>query len=169
MVGHTHEDIDQMFSCVSKYLKKHRTVTLDHLQHAIETSYQKLTITTSVITHIFDIKDWIQPYLQDIRYHSKPHQFKFTVDDTGKCIMRTKNWSTDDKWAECTKELDTSPYLLKGIPATGSPELCSPNFDNVDLPKLQKSIVSVKNYLRTEEMEWWKTFLNGIDETFNGM
>ncbi len=28
MVGHTHEDIDQTFSCVSRYLKKHDALTI---------------------------------------------------------------------------------------------------------------------------------------------
>jgi len=29
MVGHTHEDIDQHFSCLSRYLKKNSAVTLE--------------------------------------------------------------------------------------------------------------------------------------------
>ena len=29
MVGHIHEDIDQNFSCLSRYLKKNSAVTLD--------------------------------------------------------------------------------------------------------------------------------------------
>ena len=28
MVGHTHEDIDQTFSCLSRYLRKHDAVTM---------------------------------------------------------------------------------------------------------------------------------------------
>ena len=29
MVGHTHEDIDQRFSCFSRYLHKHSAVTME--------------------------------------------------------------------------------------------------------------------------------------------
>ena len=29
MVGHTHEDVDQTFSCLSRYLKKNSAVTLE--------------------------------------------------------------------------------------------------------------------------------------------
>lgn len=29
MVGHTHEDIDQHFSCLSRYLRKHSALTLE--------------------------------------------------------------------------------------------------------------------------------------------
>ena len=29
MVGHTHEDIDQHFSCLSRYLRKHSAVTIE--------------------------------------------------------------------------------------------------------------------------------------------
>lgn len=28
MVGHTHEDIDQHFSCLSRYLQKHPALTM---------------------------------------------------------------------------------------------------------------------------------------------
>ena len=29
MVGHTHDDIDQRFSCFSRYLKKHSAITME--------------------------------------------------------------------------------------------------------------------------------------------
>lgn len=32
MVGHTHEDIDQSFSCLSRYLRKHDALTMPGMQ-----------------------------------------------------------------------------------------------------------------------------------------
>ncbi|XP_071958009.1 uncharacterized protein [Antedon mediterranea] len=167
MVGHTHEDIDQLFSCVAKYLNKYRASTLDHRRSAVENSYKKLPITSSIISYLHDIKNWLVPYMQDIRYHSKPHQFKFVLAQTGKCIMSYKNWSTDCTWCECAREMDTLPYLLKESPAD-IPVLCTPDFSNADIPKLKKSLASVANFLRIEERDWWEEFLNNIEEITEG-
>ena len=37
MVGHTHEDIDQYFSCLSRYLRKHSAETLEGMTLLIHT------------------------------------------------------------------------------------------------------------------------------------
>ena len=37
MVGHTHEDIDQHFSCLSRYLRKNSAVTMEgELYHKLQ-------------------------------------------------------------------------------------------------------------------------------------
>ena len=42
MVGHTHEDIDQTFSCMSQYLKKHDAITIPGMK--INTRYSMAVI-----------------------------------------------------------------------------------------------------------------------------
>lgn len=42
-VGHTHEDIDQLFSCVSRYLQRHSVLTIpgyDYYGYSILTCVQ---------------------------------------------------------------------------------------------------------------------------------
>ena len=54
-VGHTHEDVDQMFSRFSVYLKGHDSITMNDLMNSIQNSYNPKP-TTIEITQIARIK-----------------------------------------------------------------------------------------------------------------
>ena len=50
----------------------------------------------SSLKYIFNIRDWIAPCLDEIKYHTTPHVFLFRRDeDQGKAVMYYKHWSSD--------------------------------------------------------------------------
>ena len=50
----------------------------------------------SSLKYIFNIRDWIAPCLDEIKYHTTPHAFLFRRDeDQGKAVMYYKHWSSD--------------------------------------------------------------------------
>ena len=49
MVGHTHENIDQMFSCVARRLAKNDAHTLEILTDQIEISYPPFCISGGIV------------------------------------------------------------------------------------------------------------------------
>ena len=59
MVGHTHEDIDQMFLCVVRRLMKHDAVTLKELKKEIAQSYTP-EIKVVEVDSMFDMKAWME-------------------------------------------------------------------------------------------------------------
>jgi len=75
VVGHTHEDINQMFSCMARRLLKHDAVTLKELKQEITLSYTP-EIEVVEVDSIFDIKTWMEPVQKDISGHIHHHQFK---------------------------------------------------------------------------------------------
>uniref|UniRef100_A0A8W8MM29 DUF7869 domain-containing protein n=1 Tax=Magallana gigas TaxID=29159 RepID=A0A8W8MM29_MAGGI len=75
MVGHTHEDVDQVFS-------------------------KPTSIRTS---DVYNITEWLTPHINAIKNHSRPHVFKITSDESGKARLFWKEWSTDKKWNETTE------------------------------------------------------------------
>ena len=79
MVGHTHEDIDQTFSCVSRYLRKNDDLTVPGELHS------------------FLFKTWLSPCLEEIHGHTVPHVFLFRRGLSGKSLMFYTNWS-HDQW-----------------------------------------------------------------------
>ena len=66
-VGHTHEDVDQMFSCFSRYLKTHDAITPRELAKVIKDSYTykqtKLNPIVEWIHEVAALKEWISPYV----------------------------------------------------------------------------------------------------------
>ena len=62
MVGHTHEDIDQMFSCISRRLLKNNARTLLELIREIGISYSPAILST-LLSFINDVKEWMDGWM----------------------------------------------------------------------------------------------------------
>ena len=75
MVGHTHEDVDQMFSRFSTYLRRTNAFTMDELTNAFEKSYSPMP-TAILLENVPDYCRWLHPEIEDMCFHSKPHVFQ---------------------------------------------------------------------------------------------
>ena len=89
MVGHTHEDIDQMFSCVARRLLKHDAVSLKELKKEIAQSYTP-EIEVVELDSIFDVKTWMEPVQEDTSGHIYHHQFKMERNGQGRATLSYK-------------------------------------------------------------------------------
>ena len=110
MVGHTHEDIDQSFSCLSRYLRKHDALTMPgqstlnvcidscigsfviEMDAALRASNQNVK-HSSTLNYVFDIKNWIAPHLDEIHGHTAPHVFRFRLNHAKRAEMHYQHWS----------------------------------------------------------------------------
>ena len=113
MVGHTHEDVDQLFSRFSMYLNRKDAHSMPSLINAFEQSYSPAP-TGVVMERMYNVSDWLKKHIEKIEYHTMPHQFKITRDDSGKARIMYKIWSSDDSWQDC--EGDANGILLKSQP-----------------------------------------------------
>jgi hypothetical protein len=100
-VGHTHENIDQMFSRFSVAIAKENIYTLDQLMSVCKKSFTPNPVC-EYISHVYDFKTWLQQdvpstrYLQDISFN---HQFKTWQDPvTKKAFMQSKVFSYAEEW-----------------------------------------------------------------------
>jgi hypothetical protein len=70
--GHTHEDIDQMFSCVAKYLRGHDCPSPLAFATCIRAAYtfngEKPTVEH--LTHVANIRDWLEPHVGLTQRHA---------------------------------------------------------------------------------------------------
>ncbi|KAL6068537.1 ATP binding [Balamuthia mandrillaris] len=77
--GHTHEDVDQMFSTFRKALLKFDIESLEQFFTFINSSY--LTDETRPELHplewVWDFKGWLHPFMVNLEGHSQPLFFKF--------------------------------------------------------------------------------------------
>lgn len=83
MVGHTHEDVDQLFSCISRPLSKINALTIPELMEEIHSSY-----TPAIVVHLlsctFDVKMWMDEVAEkDLSGHVEQHQFKVSRNVIG--------------------------------------------------------------------------------------
>ena len=75
MVGHTHEDIDQMFSCYARHLQRNKAITMDALVAGFEAAYSPRP-TGIIVEKVWDFQDWVGQHLNQMENHSFPHQFR---------------------------------------------------------------------------------------------
>ncbi|CAH1252417.1 Hypp9281 [Branchiostoma lanceolatum] len=161
MVGHTHEDVDAVFSQFSHKLDRKDAKTTSELEEVLKSSFHPEPKVEQFVA-IWDIKNWLKPYLAPIEGHSKPHMYRFTKDSRGHVTMQYKMWSTDTVWRPTTTDPDVLIFKEEEgrqmIP-TGQPPLVEPHFEEEDLRKLKSSIEKMKDHLNYDQMQWWQTFL----------
>ncbi|XP_061171052.1 uncharacterized protein LOC133180592 [Saccostrea echinata] len=161
MVGHTHEDIDQVFSKFSHWLGRHAAMTLMKLMNGFEACYTPgpHSIKTN---RVYNITEWITPFLNTIKNHSKPHVFKILQDETGKAKLYWKKWSTDKEWT------DSSNYLLKEN-VVGSPLVIEPDYSEIEenRERLESDVRgSYRFFGKEDDKRWWENFFSSqFDDT----
>lgn len=157
MVGHTHEDVDQVFSKFSHWLI-HAATTLEKLMTGFEKCFSPRP--TSIRTSdVYNITEWLTPHINAIKNHSRPHVFKITSDESGKARLFWKEWSTDKKWNETTE------YILKSD-VEGEPDIVVPSFDEIhdNIDRLENDVkTSFKYFAKEEDKEWWNCFFRKYD------
>ena len=62
------------------------------LMQAVKSCNHNVKQVDTVI-HMFNIREWIMPHLNEIHYHTQPHIFLFKRNEAGKAIMLYKQWS----------------------------------------------------------------------------
>ena len=110
-VGHTHEDIDAMFSLLSRYLQTHSAILPSDLAAAWRGACKGQNVpTVSEVKTVPDIKRWLESSLPDdlvgIGGFKDPvsgkqrsaHQFHLFKSAEGVAMLQSKEWSTDDAW-----------------------------------------------------------------------
>ena len=106
MVGHTHDDIDQAFSVIARYLMKQDARTIPAFEDAVRQAYSGRSNARrvdyqvpepSLVHGIHDWKSFLDPFID--RHFSgtkKVHYFRFFRLSSGRVALRYKYWSTSE-------------------------------------------------------------------------
>ena len=152
MVGHTYENIDQMFSCVARRLAKNAAHTLEALKEQIKVSYTP-PVLVEELSSLFEIKAWMENSINNISGHVHQHVFKIQ-NNNGNSKLFYKKWSTSPVWLP-----DGGISLISTIPR-GVPKLFKPNtLGGMSLDKLEMDLPKYAMKLKDSEMVWWREFI----------
>lgn len=159
MVGHTHEDIDALFSRFSEKLRKKTTFTFPHLMKLFNECVS-MQPAPFLLQKVASFKDFVKGCLHDgtdsLVGHSKPLQFRFHMSD-GIPLMQYKVHPKNVEWLpengiELWKRNENGdPKLPEGVPKVLQP------FEYVkDCDKLVEGL--------TKYVNWWKEHLQDKGE-----
>ncbi|KAI8496713.1 ATP binding [Branchiostoma belcheri] len=90
MPGHTHEDVDQMFSRFSTHLERKDAPTIPELLQQLSNAY-KPQPECRVMSSMWDFRDTIDKEIATISGHSRPHHFTAKLV-SGNVQLRAKLW-----------------------------------------------------------------------------
>ncbi|CAH3027411.1 unnamed protein product, partial [Porites evermanni] len=153
MVGHTHEDIDQMFSRISVALARTNAVTLDDLIQVIRGAYNPTPITCSV-ENIYDVKTWLRPFVPSLKHHSNPHAFRFKMNENGEVEMSYRPFAKSGRKQWLPEE---GPIvLLKQVPP-GKPSVIKPDMKKCpSVEVIKDSVEKLGVRMSSAQLDWWR-------------
>lgn len=101
LVGHTHDNIDAIFSYVSKALKPATCLSIPEMMHTLQTSMT----TPPIWRHLRDIYDFqaIQPRQlgsQHVKGIRQPHHYRIFRNRSGHLCIQSKRWLTSATWGD---------------------------------------------------------------------
>ncbi|XP_078657029.1 uncharacterized protein LOC144903082 [Branchiostoma floridae x Branchiostoma belcheri] len=163
MVGHTHEDIDQLFSKIQSQLKRWNATTMDALLEVIAQSYTPQPRASEIDNQqMYNIKDWLDTEMLYMEHHNYPHAFKIERQN-GEVTMEYKMWSSDKEWLKPT----TKPGITHQIPLmevpSGQPGALEP-IPYLQQARLKTTINKLADVgkLTPEEKAWWTKYSAAI-------
>ncbi|XP_068669901.1 uncharacterized protein [Montipora foliosa] len=154
-VGHTHEDIDAFFGVYSKHLTQMDVYTVEGLLEAMKNCLQVIKVFPFLLEVVFDIKEWLAPFSEELHSHTQPKCFKFVRSEQGKCVMFYRNYS-HMQW-------EGPQQLLKSVP-TGKPGLVQPSLHKIDAASLKRDLKKFEENYSERVSQVWAQWLQDLDK-----
>ena len=162
--GHTHNDVDQLFSIIANRLKYKDIYTLPDLVREC-----KEVLPSATFLHLSEVASFstlLEGHLfKGINGHTKPRCFLIKRDQDGvvrhkyRMQVQTEKKKNEDCWmpvnAPGYRVLQTIPdeEKLKRV----TKKLC-------DLEALTKTLDTIRSFLSTDQLKWWEDTLQRFKE-----
>lgn len=125
--------------------------------------------TVHLIGQLYDVRDWLSPFVQRIKGISKAHHFWFFRNEQGEVVMQFKEFITDAEWRPYHNEepLEIFRRDINGrqiVPDTDGPysipDLVEADFyKKVDHDELVKSVEHCRTMMDLSQYGWWLKWL----------
>jgi hypothetical protein len=156
--GHSHSDIDQMFSTLSIFMDKHLIATPPDLMDKIPKCYKK-DITrpkTMWLPGVWNWSGFFAPFLKDFSGIKDPHVFLFRELSNGKVGMKMKKWHSGGfDWCGDVNSIEEWVEIMNTHP-TGHPDVLAPT--EMD-PEFLQDLVKYKKWISAEAQNFWEEFV----------
>jgi hypothetical protein len=157
--GHTHVDIDQMFSTLAIWLLTHSVQFITDLVRKLCKAFKYCSPvpTGCFLSTVYNWKGFLAGHMCSIKGLSKPHVFLIRRLDDGSVGMKCKKWhSSKQGWRGPSVDDESWLYLMNSYP-TGCPSL----LQRGDL-QMEATLESVSRMmqLKPSSLSLWEQFFS---------
>lgn len=115
-----------------------------------------------VLYGLYDFKSWMTPHISNVTGHTKPHHFRFSMNEKKKVVLAVRGLRNHE-WQELPRGF--WQYSATGTPVypRGKPALLQPNFENINLERLVDRVKDWALLFSDEHHEeWWRLYLTEL-------
>ena len=167
-VGHTHEDYDQIFVPLANAKWSHAFHTPEEFIEFATRAYRRYELKPQIIklSKNVDWKTWLDPFIDEIKGHTKPLSFKIAAQPTKNDPDAARIWykarPLDLLWTagEQSNGIDLFLDIPVGLPNLVEPEL-------LDLNDQLKHIRKYEYWFTETQNKWWHDFIQDQDLWIN--
>ncbi|CAG2199514.1 unnamed protein product [Mytilus edulis] len=135
-VGHTHEDIDQMFSVFSDRLRHTDATTLPGLHQHLYNAQELHAIGC------YNVSGWLDPCIAGVKSYSKSNIFRYRYDEANKSVNVYYRKNSEQPWKTLRRGFfKVRPNGLPLLPNSNPPVLMA-SFHLLDMDVLKRAILS---------------------------
>ena len=150
-----------MFSRISSSLGKQSAHTLRSLHEVIHSSFTPEPISAD-LSHVWDVKSWLKPYIPALQNHSRHHSFRF---QKGKGINEKNIEMTYRNWSKSTRKewlpSDSSPVCMLDVISKGAPSILRPEYSKCpSIDDLRTGLEHFSSRLSVDDSSWWLNFID---------
>ncbi|VDI54065.1 Hypothetical predicted protein [Mytilus galloprovincialis] len=158
MVGHTHEDIDQRFSLISRRLKRKPTRSIPEFAEEVQQSMDKISVKG--VNKVYDVREWLTPFMAIIGGHSEPHSFWIFEKKPGHVALKFKAWPKDIEWLPSGSCLELFKENKDGsqLVPQGVPQVVEPDWAKLELDLVKANLKNIKDLMLDSINNWWTEF-----------
>ena len=157
MVGHTHEDVDAHFSHIAAALRKTDVETKEDLL--------KLLPNSQEVTHMFNVKSWMENYINPLKKHTQPLHFKVAKIDEG--VKISYKGKVNQRW-KVLKESFFKKQRDTVIIPKGQPGFVKEDYSKLDFERLGNLIKNVAALFKKDgSVEWWFRYIDTLKKGQN--
>ena len=171
LVGHTHEDIDQMFSRFAEALRRADVTSWQQMASLFRNSFtfDLEPPTVHFMKDVYDYKAWMAPHMPKMKHHTDPMCFKMELDATSNHVRVFARHTMSGSKREATHWQPAQGYQLVSVAVAEAMLLediprVAPRPVNTELIRKTVTAFAEAEVLDEASVQLWDTYLASIDE-----
>lgn len=109
---------------------------------------------------MYNVRDWMDPFISDVRKHTKPLHYKFTLDQASDHVSFFYKASQQKPWKLAPSGMFLSDSNGNIHLPKGTPKVSEPILDKIPLGKMESRLNDWRclfsDQLQHEQFNWWK-------------